>query len=303
MLMTDFESIRTYKGLKFCHLNVRSIVNKLDQFKLHFEHSSFDVVTLSETWLTEGINDCLLTMGGYQLLRYDRSVQGLHGTKKGGGLLIYVKNDINFSLNYNVEKNLSCSDVEDQRLELTSPVQSDILLFNIYWPPNGSVSKCLEGLDNLLEKETDLHLKDLILLGDFNLNISSKLNAETKKLVQWQNRKGLSQLIKSSTRSSRRSATTIDLIFTSMNDCTNCGVLDLHISDHQPVYAIKKRVKDNRPKVFFKGRTYVNYNKDLLSDCLTNDIKMKITTALLKLLRLRKIPPPPLGDACHHCSG
>ena len=275
ILMIDFDEVRTYKGLKFCHLNVRSIVNKLDQFKIHFESSSFDVITISETWLTEDIDSCLLNMSDYQLLRADRETLRVNGVKKGGGLMIYVRNDLNFTLVHGANTNISCPDVEVQRLELCSSVQKNILLFNVYRPPNGSVSNCLDRVESIIDNEEDLHFKELVLLGDFNLNFSTKSSPDTKKLVQWQNRRGLNQLIKTYTRSSKRSATIIDLIFTNMENCKYSGVLNLHISDHQPVYFIKKKVRESRRKVVFKGRTYVNYSKETLSDCLTNAIKLE----------------------------
>ena len=53
------------------------------------------------------------------------------------------------------------------------------------------------------------------------------------------------------------------------------GVVDLHISDHQPVYLVRKKDRDNRPKVCFRGRSYRNYSKELLSDSLTHEIKEK----------------------------
>ena len=58
-----------------------------------------------------------------------------------------------------------------------------------------------------------------------------------------------------------------------MDYCVAAGVLELHISDHMPVYVIKKKDKEKRSKVSFRGRSYANYSKDLLSDSLTNRVK------------------------------
>ena len=266
--MADFTDIRASKGVQFCHLNIRSIMNKIDQFKMHFESLTFDIITLSETWLTEEYSSSLLNMEGYQILRSDRLTIGQNGTKKGGGLLIFVKGNLNFVAVHDVSKNSSCQDVEIQRLELCRAVQKNIVLFNIYRPPKGSVSNCLDIIGNALEDEANLHLKEIILMGDFNMNFSAKSNPDTKKLIHWQNRLGLNQLIKTSTCSSKRSATTIDLIFTNIESCDTSGVLNLHVSDHQPVFVIKNKTRDNRKKIVFTGRTYVNYSKENLSDAL-----------------------------------
>ena len=49
------------------------------------------------------------------------------------------------------------------------------------------------------------------------------------------------------------------------------GVLPVSISDHLPIYVIKKK---DRPLTSFKtikGRSYTHYNKDLLADLLLVD--------------------------------
>ena len=60
-----------------------------------------------------------------------------------------------------------------------------------------------------------------------------------------------------------------------MDHCNTTGVINLHISDHQPVFIVKKKLRDVRKKEVFTGRTYINYSKEVLSDWLTNDIKLK----------------------------
>ncbi len=45
------------RGLKIAHLNVRSITNKIDSLRLLLLNNPFDVLTISETWLTKNISD------------------------------------------------------------------------------------------------------------------------------------------------------------------------------------------------------------------------------------------------------
>ena len=172
-LMTSMEDVRVLKGLKFCHLNVRSIVNKIDQFKLHFERSTFDVITISESWLTEDINSCLINLTGYQLLRADREVQDvlLRGTKRGGRLVTFVKRNLNFTVKCNNDRNISNSDIEIQRLELCSSVQKNILLYNVYRPPGGSISRGIDHLSAVLEGENKLHLKEVIFMLHLDVQV------------------------------------------------------------------------------------------------------------------------------------
>jgi hypothetical protein len=45
------------RGLKIAHLNVRRITNKIDSLRLLLLNNPFDVLTISETWLTKNISD------------------------------------------------------------------------------------------------------------------------------------------------------------------------------------------------------------------------------------------------------
>ena len=271
--MTTLDSLRTAKGLKICHLNTRSIVNKIDQFRLHFENSGMDVITVSETWLNKDISSNILEMRNYQIFRWDRYYGEIEKSKKGGGLLIYVLDSSNFTPVMDNSKNISSKDCELQRLELCSDVQKNIVIFNLYRPPTGNVKTFTECLTNVCEDELNIVSKEVVFLGDYNINYLTKKADDTKKLISWQNRFGYSQLIKAHTRVAKKSKSQIDLIITDVEHCTSSGVISLHISDHQPVYLIKKKLRDNRPKVCFRGRTYARYSKVLLSDALTNEIK------------------------------
>ena len=91
------ENFKGAKGIKFCHLNVRSLLKKIDQFRFHFEDSGIDVITLSETWLSSGIGSNILQMDGYQLYRWDRDCAERGRVKKGGRLMIYVHKSLKFT--------------------------------------------------------------------------------------------------------------------------------------------------------------------------------------------------------------
>ena len=132
----------------------------------------------------------------------------------------------------------------------------------------------MNALNLLLLQETKLEKKEIIFIGDFNINYKAKKAPDTKKLVAWQNKYGFDQPIKKDTRCATTSRSIIDLIFTNSDCCFDSGVLHLYISDHQPIYFIRKKGKDITKKTHFLGRTYVNYNQDLLSDSLTNAIKL-----------------------------
>ena len=275
--MSELMHLSEAKGLKFCHLNVRSILNKIDQFRLHFETTGIDVITISETWLSKDISSNFLQLKGYQLIRLDRNPtqndNGHNPIKRGGGLLTYIRKDLNMTPVYCNADNISTQHCELQRIELSSGVQKNIVIFNVYRPPSGQVETFIDCLSHALESEPNILNKEIIFLGDFNINFSAKKLVDTKKLVAWQNRFGLSQKIQANTRVTKQSGSLIDLIFTNVVDCSASGTINLHVSDHVPVYLIKKKASDNRQRECFRGRSYMGYSKDLLSDELTGEIK------------------------------
>lgn len=84
--------IRSQKGIKFDHLNTRSLLRHRDELELDLFEGSFDVIILTETWLNAAIVNSLVDFPNYKLVRLDRQVTGpLRNYKTGGGICIYVR--------------------------------------------------------------------------------------------------------------------------------------------------------------------------------------------------------------------
>ena len=72
---------------------------------------------------------------------------------------------------------------------------------------------------------------------------------------------------------------TLDLMFCSITHVSSSGVLDLFLSDHMPIYIIKKmNTKKLKESNLFLGRTYRNYTKDLLHEKI--DSKLDVNRIL-----------------------
>ena len=80
---SDFE-LNTIKGIKLAHLNVRSLANKVADLHNWLSNNPYDLLGLSETWLTEEHSDSLFSIKGYKFERRDR---GSHG---GGVGVFYI---------------------------------------------------------------------------------------------------------------------------------------------------------------------------------------------------------------------
>ena len=76
----------------------------------------------------------------------------------------------------------------------------------------------------------------------------------------------LKQYIKQTTR--QDSDTIIDLILSNSEIIQESGVIDINISDHLPIFLIRKKAKIKHQKVTFMGRSYTNLNTDSLSENL-----------------------------------
>ena len=86
--LCDTAEIPRLRGFKIAHLNLRSILNKMDDVRSLTHNKRFDIFTFSEIWLNSSIKDSELDIPGYTLVRHDRT------SKRGGGMAIYVRNNI-----------------------------------------------------------------------------------------------------------------------------------------------------------------------------------------------------------------
>ena len=68
-------------------MNTRSIVNKLAQFHSLIYSEDYDIIAITETWLSENVLDHEIIPTGYTIYRKDRS-------SRGGGVMLAVKNSI-----------------------------------------------------------------------------------------------------------------------------------------------------------------------------------------------------------------
>lgn len=84
-------------GLGFIHLNVRSLVPKMDMIKIWANTTKTDIIIVSETWLKKSVPDKLILIEGYKVYRSDR-------IGKGGGVAIYIKSKFTSSVTLSVTK-------------------------------------------------------------------------------------------------------------------------------------------------------------------------------------------------------
>ena len=67
------DPISNVKGVKFIHMNTRSLYRKIDELRLLYH--DYDFICCSETWLDDRYNDAILHIDGMRIFRLDRKAK------------------------------------------------------------------------------------------------------------------------------------------------------------------------------------------------------------------------------------
>ena len=127
-----------------CH-NINRLYPKMDEIRYYLKvYFSVDIYGVVETFLDENVNDSEIAINNYNVVQKDRICRG------GGGILIYVKQH----LNYRRIPELELPNIEAIFIELQFS-NGNNLVGLIYRPPNNNLvnySEWLIIMDNLPDK-------------------------------------------------------------------------------------------------------------------------------------------------------
>lgn len=146
----------TVNKLKAISVNARSLLNKLDEMQYVATEENPDLIYVTETWAHKDVSDAELNLEGYSLIRNDRE------GKKGGGCIIYVRNNINY---VKCEELTQTHNTESVWCRLTTT--TDSLLVGV----------CYHSTSADLDSELALHTllrtacatsNNIVIFGDFN---------------------------------------------------------------------------------------------------------------------------------------
>ena len=229
---------------KLCimHSNVQSLKNKVSL--LEAESNDFDIITLSETWLTNLIStDSISIPNFHPPTRLDRP------NDPHGGVAIYVRN----YLYCKHRPDLHVDGLEAVWVE-TKLNQKSILIGSFYRPPN-SLIHYWDLIGESFRKVNNTALPFLVL-GDFNTDFLNNPSVHLRNIIQLNS---LHQLTSEPTRITATSSTCLDLIITQTPELIeSTEVLPAAFSDHSiPCLYLKNTTK---PTTSFK-RTILNYDK------------------------------------------
>ena len=240
------------------YLNIRSQRDHFIQIRNLARDKSYEVISLSETWLNSSVKNAEINIEGYKLFRQDR--QGM----RGGGVGVYIR----VPLKAKVLKDMwstSNSGFHQLWLQVQHKKKKSVVICVTYRPPNCPVS-CL---DELLKPNFTIALtsnKPIIVLGDLNCNLLQNC-PENKALVNFVSDLNLKQLITSpTTRITDTCNSLIDVVMVSTPDLVHeSGIMTRTISDHLPVYVMLKLKRPKPPPCYVTLRSYTKYNSELFS--------------------------------------
>lgn len=113
--------------MKICHLNIRSLVNKIDEIKVFCEFHKPHVLCLNETCLDTSIADGEIQLDGYSHIRRDKS-------RHQGGVLVYIASNLNFKERDEIGD--ESGELQCLWLEIVPPKSKSFLICSSYRPPN-----------------------------------------------------------------------------------------------------------------------------------------------------------------------
>lgn len=270
--LSSLNELQTARGLKLMHLNVRSLLPKLDFINILINDVNPDILIISETWLSSRTCDDDVAMSGYNTFRIDRKA-------KGGGVIAYVREHLvtTVSIAVSTPKCFEC-------IVLNVCVGGDthLSVSGVYRPPSAP-SSALNDLGKVL---ANFNSSELVILGDLNQDWLTESSSFLKQLCL---ELDLTQLILHPTRPNTKNptkSTLIDIILTNRPaKYPQSGVFAQDVSDHCPIACVRL-TKAFKPKThFIKKRNFKNFtDQGFLHDLYHSDLE-----------RLCLVPDPELA--------
>lgn len=246
-------------SLKVAFLNVRSVLNSFDKLVDFILSGNYDIVAISETWLSAAIPDSKIEISGYEIVRKDRD-------KRGGGVAFYLKD----CFRYEVLLSSMEETIEQIWLKLKYR-KTDYILGSLYRPPQKNLHDFIAILEETLVQFLPIS-SDIIWGGDINIDHLNLGNYNIIKLHEMLDNYGYSQIINTPTRITTHSMTLVDVIFVSSDinsKIVDYGVKDSNsISDHCAVYCEIKATVAETSHNCFRFRNLKRINRDILNELL-----------------------------------
>ena len=225
----------TNNDLVVIQLNIRGISSKRTQL-MHLIDNAVqdrepDLILLSETWLTPF--SPLFSIPGYDFHHLDRK------KKKGGGVGILSSTRLRCAVRNDLSSNLPES--ECITIEMSLKNGAHCLVSSMYRPPNSEIPVFLASYSSLICAMKKECPNGTIVGLDHNLDfLKAHSHQLTNDFIQINLDLGMIPTITRPTRITNSTATLIDNIMVSQNNCGNyvASILIEDMSDHLPTICV-----------------------------------------------------------------
>ena len=246
--------MKSNKELLILNMNCRSINNKQEELEAIVQSLDPDVICLTETWMDDSVPSQANIPDGYSIIRKDRSdaFKQKYGRNKGGGVAILHKKHIK------VEKKTYLTDRIEEILWVHVKVKESFMLGVIY---RAEYSELLQDdeetkIEENIRKACEI-TNNLIITGDFNIDMADQGNKNTQMLSNIYTSYGLTQHINKATRIDKNTLTPtiIDHIWSNTDTklIQSSGTFT-GLSDHMGIYMKLNRSKPVPPKTLVTYR-------------------------------------------------
>ena len=240
-------------------LNIASLLKHIDELRVLMSDQTLDVLAVNETRLDDTVSNQMIHIDGYDIVRRDRN-------RRGGGVCLYIRGTFNYTRRHDVVD----VDIEAVCVEINRHNSKPFAIISAYRPPNAEDE--FFSLLELIIQKLDGEGKEILIMGDLNCDLLSKsLERHCRHLLSLCEVYQFSQLIEQPARITETTQTLIDVILTNNpSRIVSSGVIQLGISDHNLVYAIRKIAIPTKNNHKFKSTRQMKYFK---GDDFRNDLK------------------------------
>lgn len=242
--------------LRLCHLNVRSLPNKIARLQILFSKRHYHIIGISETWFKSHHTNIGHKIEGYKLIRQDRAGRG------GGGVAFYVRNDFAKCTKISIVNKGSSYNLDHLVIECIISTVKFVVGIG-YMHHKGLPLDDLECVFSSLNEE----YKNIIFMGDFNIDLLNP--TECRKLRQLTGHFNLSTPQSQPTRIHDNGGSLIDIIFSSLPFHSKDFSQLPGIADHELV-AANFDIKLIRKPEYITFRSYKNLDCSVLQEDIDN---------------------------------
>ena len=156
--------------VKIAHLNCMNLLNHREDIECDFTLMESDILTLSETWLTDE--------NGPTISSYARH---FNSVGPGKGLAVYFKEHLFHHV----------TDITEDNMQLTKMGTDNLDVITLYRSSNGNLSNLIDHLQSLISQ-----FRTTVVCGYLNL---CYIDTRRNKVTQWLENEGFKQLVNRAT--------------------------------------------------------------------------------------------------------